>query len=884
MKLYQIIENENLVSADLLKLMFGNYKSKYSPLQRIQSLPMVSHDVCVFYSAVIQMCVLESAKKQSKTIRTLYKGKNFGKTMIDLWHDGETDLETESNAVSFIKNAMSAMKNDGRLFGPGLYDALNQTARDYNNLMNKDVYVHDTQDHFLDLLRNLPLLREIRIADNGTAVIGNEVLVCSPFLMVRDKKLYITTSAMKGECNTQLFLNQREMNSPEAGTVLYKEFFITDSEDHSMFCQILELDVRWYDQKQYLGNCIYVVNLAEMLSFSLCKAITERYKKKGRGVPNNILSDLKYYFRYSPIYRDLEALEKKSAFSVNTYGEIFYSDNRLRTSTLSNIMMGFIIKYGAFITIHDFFFDGSSKLLREKDDRNDNYGEISSKKIFYKYSVPFIAKKYLSDEKEAWPIVKKYRQIIREHLSQLEKIVQKEDEAYLIRSDYIRAEQRTCCIIDMMGMNQENIFTNQESLLSLQDYCDMVFNKTSTPLDMMHKLTTFLVDFYGTITHKTMEIRRREKPYQYIEDFKDYCSTTLNGRMKDMTGREICDLKTLQKYIDLFDDDSIKWGIDGARRHDSLAYFFVSYCHRDLNIVSSIINKLEKKGFKFRHDGMKKGIDEQFKIGSNWKQEAQKLIFDERCQGVLLFVSKNSVCSQSVYDELVNAERRAENDNLDSDDPFIFKINLDDRVEFDWVRTFRVSDCEGMDVPDPQKAVEVAHQFGDHLNNKEIYATAATLERLSDNMMVREDNYAERTGAAIDFDSLNPSELYLLSYLYFLKSGNYRLFSTNDSDSRKAVLNLDKGLDWNGGPFSVYHCIYPLLISVKETRVKRDRVTILSYSIINGKKNSLSSDKVMLTSDNVYADDYYCIPNVHSSHECGEWISNPVLVPAKDVK
>ena len=444
MNIYDVIETEGTVNETLIPLLFGNKKDKYAPLRRPLTIPLISHDVCVFYCALLQIHIVDIAKRNSKKITELYPNKRFSKTIMDIWHDAKVDLHAGSNAVSFIKDAITTVDNP-EYFGKDLKDALNDVNDDYNNLVNKDLAVspETSKEHLLNLLRNMPLLRTTEICDGETITDEFGTYNSIPFIMIRKESLFITTSATKGECNTQLYLNQREIDGD--GTILYKDFFVTDNEDLIIFCQALDLDVKWYDQKQYLGNCRYVVNLAQLLSHCICSAIKEKENREGRGTPPDILPKLKYYFRYSKMYNELKDLEKRADFTISTNGEIRYKDkSRKNKGTLSNIMMGFIIKYGAFITVHDFFFDGSSKLMMEKNDPDDDYGEINAVHIFNDIAINYIEKEKLSKYPDPREIVKKYISVINNHLVQLEKIVRKEDNAYKIRSDYIKAEQRTC--------------------------------------------------------------------------------------------------------------------------------------------------------------------------------------------------------------------------------------------------------------------------------------------------------------------------------------------------------------------------------------------------------------------------------------------------------
>ena len=886
MSLYEDVSR--YVHPSIMTLLFGDRGDRYSPLRRKIALPRVSHDICVFYCAIVQSRAINHCKNCSKSVMEFFDNKAFPRAIMDLWHGKGIDLHSESVAVSFLKGASRAMPEADILFGENIINALNSVAEDYNQVKKNDRSVPLTKSigDLLELLKNLPLLLDLECRKGVLthSVIGE--IHSEPFFFIEEGKIFVTTSARKGLCNSQLILARRELNSP--GEVEdYDKFYVNDSEYMSIFCNVLDLDVRWYDQKQYLGNCMYVVNLSDVLSHCIIEGINKKHADEGTGMVPNILPEVKYYFRYSEISKDLMEMEKEGVV-LDSFCTVKYPDREPVQNGLSNIMMGFIIKYGAFVALHDFFFDGSSKLLREHVDFDDNYGEIDVKWLFREVAVKYIKKmKYtLVDDPER--VVKYYVDIIHRHLDELSTIINKDDNAYKIRADYIKAEQRTCCIIDLMGMQQSNIFIDQERMLSSQDYVDKVFNQNTTPQSLMHDLTDFLIRFYSRITNVTKEVPEMEHLWQYVQLFRDYCEETKGNKgLEANIGRDIVsDIGIMDRYVKLF-QDNVTWEFDGISRFSKGNYFFISYSHADTAIVKGLVNQIVAAGFSVVHDGLK-GDGSDFDVGSSWVMKAQERIRDERCIGMILFVSDDSVCSPAVLKEVRNAMKHADELiakgklNRNSASEFMPVVVLNGKDNFEWLDTTKVEDCERFGT-NAVTAYNTMQEFSDYLHNANIFTTPSTMDMLFKKLdKLTKENYIHDMDI-INIEDINTAERYILSYLAFLKSGRYTLFGLDDGD-REAINCLDKGLDVGGKPFGVYQCVYPLLISVKETRVKRDKVTILNYDIYNGKKNSCSTDKIMLTSDNIAADDYYCIPNVHSSHECGEWISNPVLILAREMR
>lgn len=72
-------------------------------------------------------------------------------------------------------------------------------------------------------------------------------------------------------------------------------------------------------------------------------------------------------------------------------------------------------------------------------------------------------------------------------------------------------------------------------------------------------------------------------------------------------------------------------------------YIFISYSHKD--DCQSLFNQFEKFGYNIV-------FDDQISYGTNWKYKAKRLIFSDNCVGCVVFLSKNSIISPAVLDEI----------------------------------------------------------------------------------------------------------------------------------------------------------------------------------------------------------------------------------------
>lgn len=74
-------------------------------------------------------------------------------------------------------------------------------------------------------------------------------------------------------------------------------------------------------------------------------------------------------------------------------------------------------------------------------------------------------------------------------------------------------------------------------------------------------------------------------------------------------------------------------------------YFFICYSSRDFKAVYSDMIELYKNKVPFRYDSALNG-------GENWESQVEKYIQDDRCVGVVFYISKNMLCTESVSREV----------------------------------------------------------------------------------------------------------------------------------------------------------------------------------------------------------------------------------------
>lgn len=74
-------------------------------------------------------------------------------------------------------------------------------------------------------------------------------------------------------------------------------------------------------------------------------------------------------------------------------------------------------------------------------------------------------------------------------------------------------------------------------------------------------------------------------------------------------------------------------------------YFFVSYSHRDIDLVYPTLSKLFDCGVNYWYDT-------ELDPGDRWSERVARIIDDENCVGSILFLSENSLVSDAVCKEV----------------------------------------------------------------------------------------------------------------------------------------------------------------------------------------------------------------------------------------
>ena len=513
--LYDIIADRNLVTPSLSRLLFGDSKSRSAVLKQTLSLPKTMHEVCLFYSSLIQMNLLKTAFDRDSKVLDLCDDR-LARSIGAIWGGGGTDLSEDMRVFSFLRDCIStnvlpgAFNEDSEVM-IGRANAYYNTFTRNGMMMN----VEDCKADFIGLIESMPMLAKIGYDEELQCLVSDAgySMPLSPFFTMTGDGLYITTSVVRGEQNNSLRLKQVKYNSTDIRAVRRKEDLCVANDEYlHALCLAFGIDTYWYPQEEYLGTCMFVVRLSEVLSRAVLNNL-----RNDLGVLSQINGPLKGYFHGNT---DMVRTINNVGYPIDGNGH-----GNGNKQALQNLFMGLIITYGAFVTTHNLILENN--VLDKIGDSDPNRTTINrdrAKVIFEDIVKVIVESGYSSGDAEKEVALCYSR--IDAHLAQLARIVPPGSASYLVRKDHICAEQKAATVLELLGLQNSDLFADKESMLSVRDYFDMLINNSVSLDEMIRSITRFLIAFYSRFGGEHGEIRDDSDPVECLETFRDFCIST----------------------------------------------------------------------------------------------------------------------------------------------------------------------------------------------------------------------------------------------------------------------------------------------------------------------------------------------------------------------
>ena len=878
---------EGYVSPSLVPLIFGN-EEEWDEYDE-GSFTIIAYSVCSFYFSLLQSYYIGKAQSRGITVSQLGEKKQITDQILRTWgENGSLDFENPAILFSCLSDYaryadMPAVCNETEEYIKKVNHAYNKfygEKNGENKIRYQSVNPFFDRDDLKGLLKSLPLLAITEFDSRQMKFIfsadGERFSIkCIPFLsfFASDDGLfnqtvdyatgscYALTSVSRGEKNDELHFETIELNSLNAMPRRRKiARSVANDESLILICKTVGISTQWYS---YFCDFSLFIDFAKHLQDALLS-----------------------HFR---IYSDIQSNRNISDVVLKVFGA-----SSVYSAAPTNLVIN--VYELTDIIVNIFLSDGVFKATEYLFLNTVEQGERGGDKITRFF------RNLLNDISSCKPVdinalTRKCEDSISTSLAKLTYIVPKNSKAYKQRAEEIRAEQQTVCALEAFGIKSDNLFVDEESILSINDYFDMILNNTTELEDDLKQVLLTLICFYRALVLQSQEIFDSGKYFKDLAKIRaEYNSAELSwealfdefiaftkehasdAAIKNHLGRNSIDDKIDKKLA------SLKQMISDAKgqvqdTEDKPYYLhdvFISYSHADKAKVKPIVERWRTMGLDVFFD------ETDIHPGANWVQTAFNSIGSPMCKMVVAFVSKNSLISENVEAELAFAKKEAEKRFTDGAehfaDEFIVPVNLEDisiDAQISEITLATVADSDGrLTAADIKAHRQTANSQKKvlHPENTFINYYDATIDDAIFRSFETMKKFSRYDGTVVVPKEFTQLQLSIANFYSYMKFGDKYIYYRSKSEL-EAFFNRSSSIP--------VKCIFPMVTSLKETRIKRDNLTIVGYEIITGKGRENTSTNYILSSHKLTVDDYYCVPKYHSTGENCLWMIEPLLISCK---
>ncbi|MBQ3572824.1 MAG: toll/interleukin-1 receptor domain-containing protein [Clostridia bacterium] len=875
--MYNKLIREGLINSSVAEVLFGDEFNREIALMS-DILPKTVHEVCLFYSTLVQAYVIGVAHKKGVTVTELEEYGHVSEMLTYLWSpEKKADIDKGETIFSFITDC--SLVGGGELVSESATALIGELCDAYKKITARKRIVNSPVSgaKFIEFIKALPLLRqcEIDVKNNKLTIDNGKYRIecnCSPYFVFIEyneetggeriiseitENCYLFTSSERGERDGELLFNYSKLNSSNKEG-LKKRICrkVSDNENLILICKAIGIETQWYEDS-YWCDFAFIKKLADATNESLLTSLDLDSPQRATSDIRNTLNLL---------------------FKGTSLENVVPKDKSIYPSQLKMFIYELFITQGVFKSIYSLMHAGEGSATT-----------VYTEKLFRVIMETFHKEENLAKE-ECERAIEDCKAKIEEHLEKLKKIVTRDTQAYRARASEIRAEQRTICILHTAGIKNDKIVADAEELLSIDDFYDMFVNPETSINEVLGNLLSLLCCFYGAILQNNKEFNstkyyqdvyrlrkeyNAEKSVEYLFDaFSEIVEKSQGNEVIDkLIGREsICDVNKLIGFKDKIlalkrEDEEGFYASKSAISLSNGPGMFISYC-RDDNTednpkISRVADYFKSKGINVFFDTS--SIDS----GDDWKKRVRSCIRDKNTVMVLMFVSKASILRPSVEFELAIANDEAKK-RFDSDaekrEHFLLTVNLEEENIEKFI----------YDMWTDERYMEFEHRidkFKEIISHK-TFRRINELDKIWENF---QRNASESAKVGQDFVSdgtvLTEGQndqvyLQIANFLAFLKYGNN--YEWQELDAIDEYFNKDKG--------DTSYCVFPMVASVRETRIKRDNITVIGHEIIRGKGRANRGANYILSSKKLSVEEYYCVPNYKTVGENCSWMVEPLLI------
>ena len=885
---------EGLLSKDIANVIFSTDELVQENRLDETSLIPTSYRVCSVYLSLMHAYVVGEAIYRGMTVDQL-PYKHASSWVLKFWDTASTNAFNEKSVLSaLILGAIN--DSDPKFFESSAQNLLCKVRDAYSAYSDPDAkrkvdLRQITVNDFKELLRSLPLLRTTFIDSEkfefvfSFDTVNKFSIKCYPFIGYWDAEnartitadtpareddephsCYVLIGAHDGgnssSIRTEIMVldDVRDFETGRLKTKLVQ--YSSNNEYIRMICNAVKHPIEWVSIDDSVCNLAFLTTLATTVSESLIE-FWNTYSSFSTIGTSSVAGSLKKMFKGSPMLYD--------AIDLNAY---------IEETELVNTFYGLFIQYGVFKTMFALFLDS------DDESYGDKFFEIYVKHM-----------ENLTDDSRK--VCKTECELnIEQHLCKLQGIVPESSPlAFSSRARAIRAECRAQCALQAAGLRADKLFAEQEDIRSIDNFYYMIKNSSTQLMDDLKNVLIMLISLYRTILTASIPLRKHKfhanmwdvkakiSDFSVLELLEEFKKTVLdsknNEKLEHYLGRScICDLNKLESYVRHLRMLIPKLQQQMGAADQSMPQIFISYAHKDLDIVRRYTEHFKKSNIPIYLDETK------FHCGDVWISRAKDYIYSVHCKAVVVFLSKNSVESEPVSKEVGAAVEAAKDKFRDQTDRerFIIPINIEDEdtAVYLYNKLKRPNDVSrGGFSPD---TFSFADEIAKGIVKEKIYKKISDWDIESLERDIKERLNARLDGTLVESQRpYNDLEYAVASFYAFLKFGDDFKGSTQDTIDR----------DFTTLPINGKSCIFPLVTSVKETNIKRDNITLMGYEIVGGK--DAVTDKTtnyILSSRRLPPDDYYCLPNSKTTAKDCAWMVEPLLInddlfikpPAEDCK
>lgn len=871
MNLLKEIKNSGSIDESLFPLIFGKMLEDDDYWYEAElDLPRLSRNIVIFYFGLTQAYCFARSQYENKTLQEVSIDEKIIKPIIRVWDvDDVEGFSTEGEIFSYFITCSDC--KDENLFTSKTRECLINIYKDYEFLSSKNsraMLDSITPESFFEFLASLPLLKNTKFLNNSMklsmaltdATVSIKATPFVSFLSFENGPIgelvdamthnaYILLSVYKGDANNELLFDTIRLD--DIGSDFDKRRLcrkLQSNENLVLICKTANVKTQWYSVDDCWCDLKFLNKMVEATENVLmeCFGIYDRQIQAEKPLKD----DFRLVFKNTELY---DTVCKYPSITVKN---------------LNVILFDLFLNEGLFKSVRCIM-------------HNPLTADRKAAKMFELYLDVFVSMKIIDEDRVEQITALSERQI-SSALAKLTHIVSKKSEIFKRRTLEIHAEWETFYVLQAAGVKSDNLFADVETILSIDDYYDMIENDDSTiESDLIQLLETMCV-FYSALIENTSPFDE-DKYYTDAEKFaKMYVSSGYSlenlfdlfieiaqkcekmPHINELLGRRGLSNNSL-KYLNFYKKQILSEMAHPSPRKlstGSTGYgIFVSYAHEDYDLVKPIIERWREMGLKFFFD------ESDIHHGQNWQIVAEDAMDRDECKLVVAFCSKNSVCKEAVSLEIEHANAWRRNkypEDMQKQSMYIIPINL----EKEPIKSYLPEIANKH--PNVKTCRAYAKKIYSCISGEDIYIDyhSTIPEQLDEaiwndyNMLANGDG---RVVAPFKFDSF---KLAVANFYAFLKYGGDT--TQKDADSIDSYFNDEKE--------SLSKCIFPIVASVEEARIKRDNIAIVGYELIRGKGRKKARLSHILTSRTLEIYDYYCIPKYRNSGELKDWMIEPLLI------